>query len=154
MLTVSRVSLDRPCAANASVAIERAVKFLQAHGYRLEIQGSAHATLLYEIGTQRASRLDQCRHHLDLRADGERMSFVFRGLDGRSSYVTKKERKLLEQRAGEVAAAADAPARVIVAKPVKPVEKPPADEFRCRYCTRLTPLDEPNCRHCGEANFG
>jgi hypothetical protein len=144
---VSRAHFAKPCAAAPARAIERAVRHLLGEGYGVEEQANAQARLVFMRGSRTDVHLDRYRHHLDLSADGTSLTFDFHAGAGSSGYLTKKERSKLDQIASATAAAArDRP-------PPPPSSSPDEASFRCRYCGALTPMEEPSCKACGEANF-
>jgi hypothetical protein len=137
---MSSAKFTKPCAVPAEEALERALAHLAGDGYALVARSNGHLSLRYVRGVSSAIHLGEAHHLLDLFADGNKLEIRFHdGVRG-ASFMSRKERAALEQRADALALAARTAPDI-------------SGHFRCRYCHELTPADEPTCRSCGGANF-
>lgn len=139
---MSQATVVFPCVMDAQLAVRRASQQLCASGYQVEERhpGEARCELRYVKGAANAVTTAEHRHHLDLRADGRELTFVFTAGLAASGFVTKAEREVLEARAR---AALEATAEE-EAKPAR---------VGCKQCGQLTDTTATACASCGSPDF-
>lgn len=104
---MSQAIIAMPCSMEAALAVRRASEHLGKNGYELvKHHDDGTAELKYVRGSLTKARLEDFAHRLEVRSNGEELTFTFTaGLAG-SGFVTKGEREALEKRAGQAARAA------------------------------------------------
>jgi len=131
------LAIERPCTMEPGLALARAADALAKIGYEIVSRSTHEFHLFYSAGSHTALRLDEHRHRLGIRADGQKLVFLFEAGLSSGGVVVQSERDELERRVAIATRSAGAPA--------------PGAPRRCLTCGTLSDAGATTCATCGSS---
>jgi hypothetical protein len=168
MLGAMRARFVFPCSVAAEAALDAMTRSFVAAGYTVRAREPGIAKLVFAVVRPPGPSPD-ARHQLRVKCDGTRVVCVFASVGGP---LIPETRKAFGDRVRAAAASLGAPAGTVKFKPMKPGQGPARDNarahdgaapvvvvkeqkvvVRCKYCSKLTPVDARACEGCGATSF-
>jgi hypothetical protein len=134
---MSSVTIERPFHGDPGPALAQAASALASIGYEVVSRSAAECHLFYKAGSVMAARLDEHKHQLTIRADGQQLLFLFEAGVSSGGFLIQSERDELERRVALATRAAGVPA--------------PGAPRRCGTCGTLSDAGATTCSVCGAA---
>jgi hypothetical protein len=132
---MSSATIERPYHGDAGTVLAQAANALAALGYEIVSRSATEYHLFYKAGSAMAARLDEHRHRLTIRADGQQLLFLFEAGLSSGGLLVQSERDELERRVALATRAAGVPA--------------PGAARRCSTCGTLSEAGANACAVCG-----